>query len=153
MHFISIFCWNQAVGGNSKNKHLRGHFYFYSDFGKIRVREFVNRKNVYIYGLRFWTVTYQHKSTMKVDIMWHYHGSDDTYKLLYGVFVTIFTPRNNQALQYLSLTRDNPYILQKHVIMKKGEKYTTIFTSITETSPYSFGNFCKLSLYNCFMPI
>ena len=25
--------------------------------------------------------------------------------------------------------------------------------SITETSQYSFGNFCKLSLYNCFMPI
>ena len=25
--------------------------------------------------------------------------------------------------------------------------------SITETSPYSFGNFRKLSLYNCFMPI
>ena len=24
---------------------------------------------------------------------------------------------------------------------------------ITETSPYSFGNFRKLSLYNCFMPI
>ena len=24
---------------------------------------------------------------------------------------------------------------------------------ITETSPYSFGNFLKLSLYNCFMPI
>ena len=24
---------------------------------------------------------------------------------------------------------------------------------ITETSPYSFGNFHKLSLYNCFMPI
>ena len=26
-------------------------------------------------------------------------------------------------------------------------------TYITETSPYSFGNFRKLSLYNCFMPI
>ena len=24
---------------------------------------------------------------------------------------------------------------------------------ITETPPYSFGNFRKLSLYNCFMPI
>ena len=24
---------------------------------------------------------------------------------------------------------------------------------ITDTSPYLFGNFCKLSLYNCFMPI
>ena len=24
---------------------------------------------------------------------------------------------------------------------------------ITETSPYSFGSFRKLSLYNCFMPI
>ena len=27
------------------------------------------------------------------------------------------------------------------------------FIFITETSPYSFGSFCKLSLYNCFMPI
>ena len=26
-------------------------------------------------------------------------------------------------------------------------------SSITETSPYSFVNFRKLSLYNCFMPI
>ena len=26
-------------------------------------------------------------------------------------------------------------------------------TTITETSPYSFGNFRKLSLYDCFMPI
>ena len=26
-------------------------------------------------------------------------------------------------------------------------------SSITETSPYSFGYFRKLSLYNCFMPI
>ena len=26
-------------------------------------------------------------------------------------------------------------------------------TRITETSLYSFGNFRKLSLYNCFMPI
>ena len=27
------------------------------------------------------------------------------------------------------------------------------FVDITETSPYAFGNFRKLSLYNCFMPI
>ena len=30
-------------------------------------------------------------------------------------------------------------------------KFNTAF--ITETSPYSFGNFRKVSLYNCFMPI
>ena len=28
-----------------------------------------------------------------------------------------------------------------------------MFASITETSPYSFGNFRKLSLYNYFIPI
>ena len=28
-----------------------------------------------------------------------------------------------------------------------------VLLTITETSPYSFGNFRKLSLYKCFMPI
>ena len=28
-----------------------------------------------------------------------------------------------------------------------------VWAVITETSPYSFDNFRKLSLYNCFMPI
>ena len=28
-----------------------------------------------------------------------------------------------------------------------------VISIITETAPYSFGNFRKLSLYNCFMPI
>ena len=28
------FYWNQAVGGNNKNKFSCGYFYFYSDFGK-----------------------------------------------------------------------------------------------------------------------
>ena len=28
-----------------------------------------------------------------------------------------------------------------------------VYFHITEMSPYSFGNFRKLSLYNCFMPI
>ena len=28
-----------------------------------------------------------------------------------------------------------------------------VYLSITETSPYSFGDFRKLSLYNCFMHI
>ena len=32
-------------------------------------------------------------------------------------------------------------------------KGTTFSSCITGTSPYSFGNFRKLSLYNCFMPI
>ena len=30
---------------------------------------------------------------------------------------------------------------------------TELLPVITETSPYLFGNFRKLSLYNCFMPI
>ena len=30
---------------------------------------------------------------------------------------------------------------------------SSLIRLITETSPYSFGNFRKLSLYNCFMPI
>ena len=31
--------------------------------------------------------------------------------------------------------------------------FVTKFKTITETSPYSFGNFRKLSFHNCLMPI
>ena len=51
----------------------------------------------------------------------------------------------------------------KQVTRKAGKKYKRFCVLalylfgmafvITETSPYSFGNFRKLSLYNCFMPI
>ena len=50
----------------------------------------------------------------------------------------------------------NPFII--HVFLfDKSNKILYIMTDnllgITETSPYSFGNFRKLSLYKCFMPI
>ena len=35
---------------------------------------------------------------------------------------------------------------------KRLKTYLNLYP-ITKTSPYSFGNFRKLSLYNCFMPI
>ena len=42
-------------------------------------------------------------------------------------------------------------------VLQRGDTRKTSFWKttriITETSPYLFGNFRKLSLYNCFMPI
>ena len=40
----------------------------------------------------------------------------------------------------------------RHNYEQVGRKWK-ILKNITETSPYSFGNFRKLSLYNCFMPV
>ena len=39
------------------------------------------------------------------------------------------------------------------IIARWGPLPISMVLRITETSPYSFGNFRKLSLYNCFMPI
>ena len=36
--------WNQVARGNYKNKISSSHFYFYSDFEKIRIGGFVNGK-------------------------------------------------------------------------------------------------------------
>ena len=47
------------------------------------------------------------------------------------------------------------FIIHSIIIAIKIFNVSIVFCniSITETSPYSFGNFRKLSLYNCFMTI
>ena len=67
--------------------------------------------------------------------------------------------RNPKATNEKVVNRLNDLYIQewatKFQSSSKGRHYS-IFKetiNITETSPYSFGNFRKLSLYNCFMPI
>ena len=60
--------------------------------------------------------------------------------LLYHVFCCCF---------YWDFTARHNYLTSFEQVGRKWK----ILKNITETSPYSFGNFRKLSLYNCFMPI
>ena len=59
--------------------------------------------------------------------------------LLYHVFCCCF---------YWDFTARRNYLTSFEQVGRKWK----ILKNITETSPYSFGNFRKLSLYNCFMP-
>ena len=60
--------------------------------------------------------------------------------LLYHVFCCCF---------YWDFTARRNYLTSFGQVGRKWK----ILKNITETSPYSFGNFRKLSLYNCFMPV
>ena len=61
--------------------------------------------------------------------------------------VSIFEKRGDIWPQVIS----NASARHVSIISRKTEVHPII--PITETSPYSFGNFRKFSLYNCFMPI
>ena len=77
----------------------------------------------------------------------------------FSVFFRIWSsakprPMKNVISQSLGLDPVNINVYAKvyqHILLSSRDR--VIFTFITETFPYSFGNFRKLSLYNCFMPI
>ena len=57
------------------------------------------------------------------------------------------------AIRRFDWTRENIRHTGFRRLDIKGIYLILIGSGITETFPYSFGNFRKLSLYNCFMPI
>ena len=63
-----------------------------------------------------------------------------SFRLLYHVFCCCF---------YWDFTARRNYLTSFEQVGRKWK----ILKNVTETSPYSFGNFRKLSLYNCFMPV
>ena len=64
----------------------------------------------------------------------------------------IFTNFHKQSMVRFVIYADFECIT---VLIKEEHRKQTVayLEHITETSPYSFDNFRKLSLYNCFMPI
>ena len=64
----------------------------------------------------------------------------------------IFTNFHKQSMVRFVIYADFECMI---VLIKEEHRKQTVayLEHITETSPYSFDNFRKLSLYNCFMPI